>query len=101
MEVQSPSLQVLFEPALQPWPLAQKRFVCDLDRAVARRQQSRVREDREDLRDPLVAVRVELCERYTAADDRGCLAGTEAEHDRPCRGFLLLGEPGNGAANTT
>ena len=83
--------------------------MCDLDRAVARRQQSRVREDREDLCDPLVVVRVELCERYTAADDRGCLAGAEAEHDRACRVLLLrveprvrlLGEPGNGAANAT
>src|SRR5207244_9621081 len=86
-----------------------KRFVCDLDRAVARRQQPRVREEREDLCDPLVVVRIELCERYTAADDRGCLAGTEAEHDRPCRVLLLrveprvrlLGQPGHGAANAT
>src|SRR5438067_12087264 len=109
MEVHSPSLQVLLEPALQPRPLAQKRFMCDLDRAVARRQQSRVREDREDLCDPLVVVRVELCERYTAADDRSCLAGAEAKHDRPCRVLLLRVEPRvrllresrNGAANAT
>ena len=86
--VQTPPLPILLKPAPQPRPLAQQRLMRDLDRAIAHRQQTRVRQDHGHVRDPRVAIHIELGERHPPADDRRPLAKAEAQHDRPRRVLL-------------
>ena len=83
LPLQAPALGVLLEPAAQTRPLAQQRFVGDLDRSGAHRQQPALGEDVEDPRDALAALRLELVQRDAAADDRSVLTLVgEAEQER-------------------
>ena len=97
MAAQAAALAVLLDPLAQARPLAQQRFVGDLDGAFADGDEAALGEGGEHAARLLVALDVELGERGAAAHDRLAfsLAGQaqqDASGDRP----LLLGEPAVG-----
>ena len=68
---------ILLEPAAQPWPLAQQRFVGNLNRRGAHRQQTAVGERPRARGRHRRRLALEFCERDAPANDRaaGALSG--------------------------
>lgn len=87
--MEAPAFAVLVEPAAEARPFAEQRLVRDLQRSLAHRQQTRIREDGYDARSGLVSLEAELVDRDAAPSHGALVAGGEPEHDRASH--LLLG----------
>src|SRR5204862_3769634 len=90
---QLPALCILREPALQAWPLAEQRFVRELDRALIAGKQPVRRQAGEHRGGDRIGVDVELVERNGATGERlRRPAGYEPTQDPPRGRALLLVE---------
>jgi hypothetical protein len=83
-------LGVVLQPAAQPWPLAQQRLVCDLDLALADREQAPV----DELVEHGPGLWLELVEGDASAHDGVAVAlSREPQEDRPRDPPLAVVEP--------
>ena len=87
--VHTAAVGVLLEPVAQPWPLTQQRFVGDLDRRGAHRQQPAVGQERKDAGEIVTARAFELRQGDAPANHRAAAAlSGEPEQDHSRDGLL-------------
>ena len=108
--MQRPALDVLLQPAAQPWPFAQQRLVGHLHAVLALGEQPLVGQGVQHRPAPLVTGRGDLVERHPAADHRLALARPGQPQQDPAGHRLLagvellpgaFGQPGDRAAHPT
>jgi len=100
------SLCVLVEPRPQAWPLTQECLVRDLDGALGHGDEPRVGEHVQGHLGGRVAIKVELRQGCSPADDGAALVDVRETKEDPFRGgppvtlelgVSVLGEPRDGA----